>query len=97
MTTGLKNVKISVLKLSYVEILTWQMQAVPLSGHSKTIFKTAKTYLISLDTGQLSQQPRHPLAILIALTNMQQQVLTFTTRLKIYNFIDLEIFRAAAK
>jgi len=28
---------------------------------------------------------------------MQQQMLTFATGLKIYNFIDLEIFRAAAK
>ena len=47
----LKNIKISMLKLSYIQILTWQMQAVPLSGHRKTVFKAAKPYIIPLDPG----------------------------------------------
>ena len=47
----LKNIKIPMLKLSYIQILSWQMQAVPLSGHRKAVFQAAITYIVPFDPG----------------------------------------------
>jgi len=79
-------------QLFWEKFFARQIETEPLGGHGKAIFHATVAHIIALNTGKPSQQPRHPLRILIALADMHKQMFTFTAGFKTEYLIDLKIF-----